>query len=71
MKKAFLFSHGTYSDQAMKKTSDALKQLYIDNGFGNVTVQGKVEDFEPEVDVTFVISEGAQDHVAALKSGGQ
>ncbi len=70
VKKAFLFSHGTYSDQLVKKSADALTQLYKDQGFQGVSVEPKVEDFKPEVDVTFVIKEGVQDRVASMQITG-
>lgn len=70
VKKAFLFSRGSYSEQLVKKSVDALTQLYKDEGFQGVAIEPKVEDFDPEVDVTFEIKEGAQDHVASLQVAG-
>ncbi len=70
VKKAFLFSHGSYSEQLVKKSVDALTQLYKDEGFQSVAIGPKVEDFDPEVDVTFEIKEGVQDHVASLQITG-
>lgn len=70
LKKAFLFSHGSYSEQLVKKSVDALTQLYKDEGFQSVAIEPKVEDFDPEVDVTFKIKEGVQDHVASLQITG-
>ena len=70
VKKAFLFSHGSYSEQLVKKSVDALTQLYKDEGFQGVAIEPKVEDFDPEVDVTFEIKEGVQDHVASMQITG-
>jgi outer membrane protein assembly factor BamA len=71
VKKGFLFiSHGSYSRQLLNKSVIALTQLYKDAGFANVSVQGKVEDFEPELDVTFEIKEGPRDRVASLQLSG-
>jgi outer membrane protein assembly factor BamA len=71
VKKGFLsLTHGSYSEQAVTKSVTALTQLYKDAGFQNVSINPKVEDFEPEVDVTFEIKEGPQDHVATLQVSG-
>ena len=70
LKKAFLFSSGSYSEQLVKDSVAALTQLYKDQGFQNVAIEPKVEDFKPEVDVTFLIKEGVQDHVASLQIVG-
>lgn len=70
IKKGFFFSHGKYSEQLLSKSMNSLAQLYKDQGFENVTVHPKVEDFQPQVYVTFEISEGPQDKVGALKLVG-
>lgn len=62
--------HGKYSEQLLQKSVKALTAAYNDAGFENVSIQGKVQDFEPEVDVTFAIAEGPQDHVATLQIVG-
>jgi len=67
IKKGFLFLHGDYSEQTMRKSVDALTGLYKDAGFAGVSVRPKVEDFNPEVDVTFEIAEGLQDTVASIQ----
>ena len=66
VKKGFWFLHGDYSDQLLRKSVNAMTQLYKGAGFAGVSIQPKVEDFEPEVDVTFKIVEGPQDKVASL-----
>jgi outer membrane protein insertion porin family len=70
VKKGLFFLHGSYSEQLLKKSTDALTQFYKDHGFQNVAVRPKVEDFDPEVDVTFEITEGPQDRVASLQVEG-
>jgi len=70
IKKGFLFLHGSYSEQLLTKSVDSLKQLYKDEGFADVSIQTKVENFDPEVDVTFEISEGVQDKVGAVQVVG-
>ena len=70
VKKGFLFRRGTYSEQLVKKSVTSIAQLYKDAGFQDVSVEPKVEDFEPEVDVTFVIKEGPQNHVASMQVVG-
>ncbi len=70
IKKGFLFLHGNYSEQLLSKSVNSLTQMYKDQGFENVSIQPKVEDFEPQVYVTFKINEGPQDKVGALKLAG-
>ncbi|MGA7622042.1 MAG: POTRA domain-containing protein [Candidatus Acidiferrales bacterium] len=67
IKKGFLFLHGDYSEQALRKSVEALTAVYKDAGFADVSVRSKVEDFKPEVYLTFEISEGTQDTVASLQ----
>jgi outer membrane protein insertion porin family len=67
IEKGFLFLHGKYSEQLLTKSVASLKQLYKDQGFENVSIQPKLEDFNPDVIVTFNISEGPQDTVATLQ----
>jgi outer membrane protein insertion porin family len=71
IKQGFLFfTRGHYSQQLLDKSVNSLTQLYHDAGFENVSINPKVEDFEPQVYVTFEIKEGSQDHVASLKLEG-
>lgn len=70
VKKGFWFLHGKYSEQLLSTSTAALKQLYLDQGFANVTIDPVVQDFEPEVDVTFNINEGPLDKVATVKVVG-
>ncbi len=44
-----------------------MTQFYKDAGFADVSIQPKVEDFKPQVYVTFEISEGVQNQVARLQ----
>ena len=62
--------HGNYSEQLLSKSVNSLTQLYKDRGFENVSIQPKVQDFEPQVYITFEISEGPQDKVGALNLVG-
>jgi outer membrane protein assembly factor BamA len=70
IKKGFLFLHGSYSEQLLSKSVNSLTQLYKDQGFESVSIQPKVEDFQPQVYVTFEIKEGPQDKVASLQLVG-
>jgi outer membrane protein assembly factor BamA len=67
IKKGFLFLHGSYSEELLSKSANSLTQLYKDAGFEGVSIQPKVEDFEPQVYVTFQIKEGPQDKVGTLQ----
>lgn len=66
IKTAHLFSRGSYSEDLLRQSSNAIIAAYRDAGFAEVKVTPRVEDFEPEVDVTFVIVEGPQDVVDSL-----
>jgi len=67
VKKGRFFSRGKYSADLMTKTVNAISAAYKNAGYAKVTVRPKVEDFEPEVDVTFVIEEGPRQFVHALR----
>ncbi len=69
-KARLFFGHGKYSEQLLQKSVNSLTAAYNDAGFQNVSVQGKVQDFNPEVDITFAIVEGPQDRVATLQVVG-
>ena len=62
----FTISRGKFSDQLVRKSVDTIVALYKDAGFAKVTVSPDVKDFEPQVDVTFRITEGPQDKVNTL-----
>ena len=71
IKQGFLFlTRGHYSRQLLNKSVSSLTQYYKDAGFESVSVRPRVEDFEPQVFVTFEISEGPQDRVASLELTG-
>jgi outer membrane protein insertion porin family len=71
VKKGFLFvTHGSYSQQLVSKSVTSITALYKDAGFADVSVNPKVQDFEPEIDVTFEINEGKQDRVASVQVVG-
>lgn len=61
------FSHGTFNEDLMRKSVNAIVAAYKDAGFADVSVTPKVTDYEPQVDVSFQISEGEQYKVGNLK----
>ena len=66
----FTISRGKFSDQLVRKSVDTIVALYKDAGFAKVVVSPDVKDFEPQVDVTFRITEGPQDKVNTLRLEG-
>ena len=64
------FSRGRFNDQLVKRSLDSLMALYRNAGFGEVKIQPQVVDEEPHVRVTFVVTEGAQTRVKALRIEG-
>jgi outer membrane protein assembly factor BamA len=67
VKKRRFFSRGKYSAELIMKTVNAITAAYKNAGYIKVSVHPKVEDFEPEVDVTFVIGEGPRQFVRSLR----
>jgi outer membrane protein assembly factor BamA len=69
VKKGRFFSRGKYSAELITKTVNAITAAYKNAGYIKVSVRPKVEDFEPEVDVTvtFVIEEGPRQFVRSLQ----
>jgi outer membrane protein insertion porin family len=59
--------HGTFSNDMLRKSVASLTALYQNQGFAKVAIQPKVSDREPDVEVTFQISEGEQDKVNSLR----
>lgn len=66
-KEHFFFYHGKYSETLLRKSVASLTALYRNEGFAGVKIDPQVRDHEPEVDVTFRISEGQQDKVNSLR----
>ena len=62
-----VFGRGKYSQRLLNRSVASLTQYYKDAGYANVSIQPKVEDFEPQVFVTFQIKEGPRDQVAKLQ----
>jgi outer membrane protein insertion porin family len=58
---------GSFSKELLKKSVASLTALYKNEGFPDVKVHGTVQDHEPEIDVTFSITEGEQDEVNSLQ----
>ena len=65
-----VFSHGSYSGDLVRKSVNALTALYEDSGFAKVSIDPVVKDYEPQIDVTFRISEGEQDKVGSIRVEG-
>lgn len=71
IKEGFLFlTRGHFNQELLNKSVSSIAQMYHDAGFENVSINPKVEDFDPKVYVTFEITEGRQDRVASLHLEG-
>lgn len=70
IKKAHFLRHGKYSNDLVRKSTDALTGWYQNQGFAHVKVDAKIDDFNPQTDITFVISEGPRDRVNAVTVKG-
>jgi outer membrane protein insertion porin family len=74
VKKGKFFSRGKYSAQLVTKTVNSITAQYKNAGYSKVVVRPDIKDFEPEVDITFVIEEGPRQTVRSLRvvnSGGE
>ena len=67
VKKGKFFSRGKYSAQLMTKTVNSITAQYKNAGYSKVVVRPDIKDFEPEVDITFVIDEGPRHLVRSLR----
>jgi outer membrane protein assembly factor BamA len=70
VQKARLFSHGTFSEKAVRTTVKNLKSVYQASGFSDVKITPQVTTQDRNVIVTFRIDEGPQDIVSALRIEG-
>ncbi|HLV94910.1 MAG TPA: POTRA domain-containing protein [Candidatus Acidoferrales bacterium] len=66
VKKAGFLSRGSFSNDLVRTSQNALLALYKDAGFADVKVQTRVD----EVDVTFIVEEGPQNHVNSIRLSG-
>jgi outer membrane protein assembly factor BamA len=62
-----VFSRGKFSDDLLRKSTQAIQTLYKDRGFAGVDVKASVHDYDPNVDITFNIVEGPQNKVKSLR----
>src|SRR6476646_4987749 len=60
VKKAHFWSHGSFSQKLLKQSEKNLEALYHDRGYEDVQIQSQALDHEPNVNVVFNITEGAQ-----------
>src|ERR1700758_1872879 len=56
----FLFSRGRYSETLLRNSVSKIVNMYQVAGYPDVQVETRVQDLEPEVRVTFKITEGMQ-----------
>jgi outer membrane protein assembly factor BamA len=61
------FFHGTFSEDRLRRSVNSLTALYRNEGFAKASIQPKVVDHEPELEVTFLVSEGEQNKVNSLR----
>ena len=56
--KQWLFSRGKYSETLLRASSGKIENMYRVMGFSDVKVATRVQDLEPNVNITFEITEG-------------
>jgi outer membrane protein assembly factor BamA len=65
-----LFSRGRYSETLLRASVNKIVNMYKVMGFPDVQVAPKIQDLEPKVEVTFVITEGGQTAVRNFQITG-
>jgi outer membrane protein insertion porin family len=66
----FLLSRGKFSDKLLRQSVTAITEFYKNLGYGDVTVDTDVVDREPNIYITFQITEGSQTLVNNLMIEG-
>ncbi len=70
VRKAKLFSRGTYSEKLLRSSVKNLTATYRAEGFSDVKVTPKVEGKGSNIDVMFLVEEGPRDTVRELRIVG-
>jgi len=70
VKKAHIFSHGSYSDNLVHTSVKNLQRVYQANGFSDVKVTPEVHNEAGNITVTFRVVEGERDVVEAMHIEG-
>ena len=65
-----LFSRGRYSETLLRASVNKIVNMYKVMGYPDAQVATKVQDLEPKVEVTFVITEGGQTKVRNFQIAG-
>lgn len=69
-KEKLLFSRGHYSETLLRASANKIENMYKVMGYPDVKVTTKVDDHEPNVDITFVIAEGGRTTVRNFQMSG-
>ncbi|HXN21834.1 MAG TPA: POTRA domain-containing protein [Candidatus Dormibacteraeota bacterium] len=70
VQEAHWFSRGKLNTQLVAKSADNLKTFYRNAGFEDVQIKPNVVDREPDIEVTFQVSEGPQTIVDTVRFEG-
>lgn len=70
VQEAHWFSRGKLNTQLVAKSTDNLKKFYRNAGFEDVKVKPNIVDREPDIEVTFQVTEGTQTIVDAVHFQG-
>jgi outer membrane protein assembly factor BamA len=70
IKKSHIWTHGAYSGKLLKTSVSNIEALYHDAGYEEVKVATQVVDHEPNVDVTFYVTEGRRTLIANVSVNG-
>ncbi len=68
--KSHIWSHGNISQKLIKQSVDNLEGFYRDKGFEDVKVTPLVAEHDPQIDVTFEITEGQQTLIDSIRVTG-
>ena len=69
-KEKFPFSRGRYSETLLRASANKIVNMYKVMGFPEAQVAAKIQDLEPKVEVSFVITESGQTRVRNFQITG-
>lgn len=70
IQRSHVWSHGSISQSLVKQSENNLKVFYHDKGYEEVKVASLIAEHDPQIDVTFEITEGTQTLVDNIQVTG-
>jgi outer membrane protein insertion porin family len=70
VKRSHIWTHGSISQNLLKKSVDNLQAFYRDRGYEDAKVSYQISDHDPKIDVAFEVEEGVQTLVDNVQVSG-